>query len=401
MKKELLILLCLFIAAAVNAQTWRDSINANPNYGKFNYFQITGHTGTHLYTGNGLDEALENGYVGVEVKLGWQSYGKESWQANAKFPSYGIGYYSGVIGDPEILGNPNALYAWFSQPLTNPNRKHAIVWDLAAGLTYDLKKYDPESNPYNDAIGSRTTVYFNAGIGGRSEINREIDVTYGVDLTHFSNGRSFTPNYGLNMLGVNVGIRYHFNPFQKYVAAQDPQLMLAARPKYEYKAMPVKPKGIDFSVYGSFGTVQTERDSGVGLRYGTSSWVFDFRRVYGHKGAFTLGADLFYDGSLYELSEEWKNGNSAQKGDYWNVGVHIGHEFNIQNFGLVTQYGWYVYKTIDARGTNWMRVGLNYKFSDRLFAQMALKTQNGAIADWIEFGVGYRIFRKYSQGTHR
>ena len=95
---------------------------------------------------------------------------------------------------------------------------------------------------------------------------------------------------------------------------------------------------------------------------------------------------------------EWRG---CAKGDYWNVGVHIGHEFNIQNFGLVTQYGWYVYKTIDARGTNWMRVGLNYKFSDRFFAQMALKTQNGAIADWIEFGVGYRIFRKYSQGTHR
>jgi len=361
--------------------------------------QITGHSGSHLYTGEGLEGFLDNGYAGVEIRLGWESYGKEWWQSNANFPGYGIGYYSGIIRDPEIMGNPNAIYAWFSQPLTNTERKHVLLWEVAAGLTYDLKAYDPETNPYNDAIGSRTTVYFNINLAGKSEINREIDLTYGLDLTHFSNGRSFTPNYGLNMVGFNVGFRYHFNPFQKFVQAQDPNMILSARPERIYGGTRPKPKSIDVNTYVSIGTVQTERDSAEGLRYATSSIVLDFRRVYSHKGAWTAGVDFFYGGSLYENSDEWDMGQPAVKGDYRNIGVRLGHEYNIEKFGLVTQLGRYVYKTIDARGDVWARVGLNYKFTPRLFAQIALKTQNGAAADWIEWGVGYTIFTHSKRST--
>lgn len=402
MKRNILILVFCLTAGWVSAQNWRSEIEGNKNYGKFNTFQISGHTGSHLYTGRGLEGFLDNGYAGVEIRLGWQSTGKEWWQANAKFPSYGIGYYSGVIGDPEVMGNPNALYLWFSQPLTNPNLRHVLIWELAVGLTYDLKAWDPEDNPYNDAIGSSATVYFNANIGGKSQLNREMDLTYGIDLTHFSNGRSFTPNYGLNMFGVNVGMRYHFNPMQKFVQAQDPELILAVRPTYEYKTAPPKPKGYDISAYLAVGTVQAEPEGDEeGARYGTSSFVIDFRRVYAHKGAWYIGADVFYDASLYEKSNEIKNGMDPVPGDYVNLGAHIGHEYNIWNVGLVTQVGTYLYKTIDARGNMWMRVGANYKFSDRFFAQVSLKTQNGAAADWIEWGVGYRLVRHYRRGSHR
>lgn len=398
MKKHLIFFVFALAGGWATGQTWKDQAVADPNYGKFNILQITGHTGSHLYTGQGLEGFLDNGYAGVEIRLGWQSTGKEWWQENAKFPSYGLGYYSGVIGDPEIMGNPNALYLWFSQPLTNPERRHVLLWDLAVGLTYDLKAWDPEDNPYNDAIGSRTTVYFNANIGGKSQLNREMDLVYGVDLTHFSNGRSFTPNYGLNMFGVNVGLRYHFNPMQKFVSAQAPELILAVRPTYEYKPAPPKPKGYDISLYTSIGSVQAEPENNEeGARYLTSSTVIDFRRVYAHKGAFYIGADLFYDGSLYESSDEGKAGLDPVTGDYWNIGAHIGHEYNIWKVGLVTQVGTYLYKTIDARGDMWMRVGANYKFSSRFFAQVSLKTQNGAAADWIEWGLGYRLFTHKKQ----
>lgn len=402
MRKFLFLFVFALTGGFTTGQSWRAELENNPNYGKFNTFQITGHTGSHLYTGQGLEGFLDNGYAGVEIRLGWQSTGKEWWQANAKFPSYGLGYYSGVIGDPEIMGNPNALYLWLSQPLTNPVQKHVLLWDLAVGLTYDLKAWDPESNPYNDAIGSRTTVYFNVNLGGKSQLNREMDLVYGVDLTHFSNGRSFTPNFGLNMFGFNVGMRYHFNPMQKFVQAQDPELILAVRPTYEYRPAPVKPKGYDLSLYASVGTVQAEPKEGKeGDRYGTSSIVLDFRRVYAHKGAWYIGADLFYDGSLYEVGDAKEQGLDPVKGDYFMAGAHVGHEYNIWNIGLVTQLGTYLYKSIEARGNMWMRVGANYKFNDRLFAQVSLKTQNGAAADWIEWGIGYMFVRHYRQGTHR
>ena len=69
-----------------------------------------------------------------------------------------------------------------------------INFELAVGLTYDLVAYNAETNPDNDAIGSSVAVYFNASLGGDITINPKWDITYGVDLTHFSNGRTFTPN---------------------------------------------------------------------------------------------------------------------------------------------------------------------------------------------------------------
>jgi hypothetical protein len=42
-----------------------------------------------------------------------------------------------------------------------------------------------------------------------------------------------------------------------------------------------------------------------------------------------------------------------------------------------------------------LRVGLKYNFirNDRFFAMIARKTQNGFIADWIEWGIGVRWYK--------
>lgn len=79
------------------------------------------------------------------------------------------------------------------------------------GLSYDFEPYNPETNVHNDAIGSRFNVYFALNLGAAYRLNREMDLVYGLDLTHFSNGRTFRPNKGLNLAGLNLGFRYHFN----------------------------------------------------------------------------------------------------------------------------------------------------------------------------------------------
>ena len=48
---------------------------------------------------------------------------------------------------------------------------------------------DPETNPTNDAIGSRVTVYFNLNFGWTYKWTKEMDIVYGIDFTHFSISR--------------------------------------------------------------------------------------------------------------------------------------------------------------------------------------------------------------------
>ena len=87
---------------------------------------------------------------------------------------------------------------------------------------------------------------------------------YGIDFTHFSNGRITTPNYGFNMYGLNIGLRYHYNADQKFVDKDlySDQLLQARfnRPKKE-KNIRLHESSIE--VYLAGGSVQNEEDKGL------------------------------------------------------------------------------------------------------------------------------------------
>ena len=88
--------------------------------GRFRTIQISGHSGAHIYGGETLDEETISSYVALEFKYAWQNSNPDSWASQYGFSSYGIGFYSGALGDPQIFGQPNALFGFINFFLT-PN----------------------------------------------------------------------------------------------------------------------------------------------------------------------------------------------------------------------------------------------------------------------------------------
>ncbi len=369
--------LLLLSGEMVNAQ-YVESI------GDFRLFEIKGHSGSHLYTGDELKEALENGYGAIEVRYGWQSNNPNGWQSIFGYPAYGVGWYSGFIGNPDLLGSPGALYGFISFPISKP-RRHQMVIEPAFGLSYDLKPYDPESNETNDAIGSRFNVYFNLNLGANYRLNREMDLIYGIDITHFSNGRMFKPNSGLNMLGLNLGFRYHFNRQQNKIDNSEfPQQILNVRhqPAPFRRAESINKSGI--SIYGAGGLVQNDENSGTNKQFGTATFMAEYLYTLNEKSGFAIGIDGFYDASLttYFPNE-----------DYFFMGIHGGYDLLFWKLALRLQLGTYLHeKGQKYKGNYFLRPALKYQFTNRLFAQIGLKTQAGFKADWIELGLGVRLF---------
>ncbi len=80
---------------------------------KFRSIEIKPKFGSYLYTGSALSDAglLDAGYGALSIKLGWQSNNTESWSSYYKYPTYGMGLYSAFLGDAQVFGNPNAMYA--------------------------------------------------------------------------------------------------------------------------------------------------------------------------------------------------------------------------------------------------------------------------------------------------
>lgn len=380
--------LFLFFASSVEAQ--KKSIDFQEvkdleNYGRFRYIEVKGHTGFHLYAGELLNEAVSNGYGSLEIRYGWQPKDPDHWTSRYGYSSYGVGYYSGFVGDPEVLGKPNAFFGFINFPLSRGDSRNVFEVQPSAGITYNLEPYDPETNPQNDAIGSPFAIYFNLGIGATYKMTRELDVVYGIDYTHFSNGRITTPNYGMNMYGINLGLRYYNNVDQKFVD-KDPftKKLLQARfmrPKTE-KSPRLNESSIE--VYLAGGTVQNEDDKGTYQRYSTFSGVLDYRFKFTTMHAVTAGLDLFYDESLVEKYPDTN--------DHFLTGAHMGYDFMFGKMAVRFQGGAYL---TDDRGKlpTYIRAAFRYDIMPWLYAQVGVKTKNTSRADWAEMGIGFRPFK--------
>lgn len=378
----------LFTVMAIHGQKNSisfDSIKDDLNYGRFRYVEVKGHTGYHLYAGELLNDVVSDGYGSVEIRYGWQPKDPEHWTSRYGYASYGIGYYSGFVGNPQVLGKPNAIFGFITFPLSRGDKRNVFELSQSLGITYNLEPYDEVKNPENDAIGSPFAVYFNLSIGGAFKWTREMDLLYGIDYTHFSNGRITTPNYGFNMYGLNVGLRYHYNADQKLVN-KDPYSheLLPARFNRPKKEKNVRLHENSIEIYTAIGTVQNEVDKGTHKRYGIFSGALDYRFKFNTMHAVTAGLDLFYDASLETLYPETK--------DQFFYGVHGGYDFMFGKMAVRLQYGAYL---SDDKGKlpTYIRAGFRYDITDWLNIQIAVKTKNASRADWAELGFGFRPFK--------
>lgn len=351
---------------------------------RYKYFELKTHGGFHIYTGENLDNVLKQGYGSLEARVGWFPKKADEWSKYYGNPSYGVGFYSGLVGDPDVLGKPNALYGFINFPLSKPGKRNLLEISPSLGLTYNLRPFNEIENPNNDAIGSKIAVYFNVHFGAVYQMNREMDLIYGFDFSHFSNGRSNVPNHGLNMFGLNVGFRYHYNRAHRWDSSSiylDDPLPARFKPNTKTPNTAVKQSHINF--YAAGGIVQNDEDIGTYKYYPTFSVVGEYQHQFSTMHGITVGVDYFRDESLKP------NYSSSQRN---LIGVHAGYDFTFWKMAIRMQAGTYL--TDDrGKGSFFLRPALQYQFSKKVYAQVGLKTLAGAAADWIEFGLGFKLFK--------
>lgn len=382
---------CLMMCFAITCCLYQANAQTDPNDGSFRFFSMKLHHGSHFYTSkeSPLKDRLKYGYASIELRYGWQSKGKREWERVFNYPAYGVGWYSGYVGDVEIFGNPNALFGFVTFPITNRRRNNFQI-EPALGLTYNLKPYNPESNAMNDAIGARFAVYFSLHAGGRYRLKRELDFLYGVDATHFSNGRTVTPNTGLNMLGFSLGFCYHFNTLQgKIDNSMHPKTVVEVRPTYGKREKSPRLNEKSVSIYQALGTVQNKDGMATDIRYLTSSTVLEYQHKFNTMHGVNIGFDAFIDPSARDTSEFKTN---VQRRSFFPA-AHVGYDFSFWKLSVRLQVGVHLSSLgRELKSTTFMRPAIRYDFSKRFYTQLGLKTRNGGTADWVEFGLGYKVF---------
>ncbi|MBB6463385.1 acyloxyacyl hydrolase [Flammeovirga kamogawensis] len=371
-----------------------DTTDSNKTYPRQIFGQTKIHFGGHFSTGvDGLEEVENNYFSALELRVGWKGYGRKKWHQLFGYPTYGFGLYQATFfPEANILGNPSALYGFFNGPFKTYN-KWSLNYDLGAGLAYDFFGYDPKNNPDQTAIGSDFNFYLTVSVEGNFKISRRLDGSAGLLFTHFSNGRTRTPNKGVNLYGANIGVKYYFNP---YIPKKGGVYIPKDKDPREKNIHYDLPEFHPFWEYYTFvsGGVSTSpyNIEDQNKYYGTATWAVDVARNYSRKGKYGIGVDLFYDGSLVEeYQSQYPNGVPNSKLFY--PGIHVSHELMIHRFTVVTQVG-VPLMNVEGRGGWYARVGGRYDVTKNIFAHLALKTPGGFIADFIEWGVGFRMYGK-------
>ena len=98
--------------------------------------------------------------------------------------------------------------------------------------------------------------------------------------------------------------------------------------------------------------------------------------------------DVLYDGSL----ERAIKGVPPEEVTTWQkmyLASHMGYHFIVDRVTLLFNFGTYFRQSSYQRGYFFARAGGRYRFTERFYGQVSIKSKNGLRSDWIEWGVAY------------
>ena len=309
---------------------------------------------------------------GILLKYNKKTFGAHYWEEAYNYPDWGVSFLY-QDNQNKVLGNNVALLGHIN--LYFLNRK--IKATIAQGIAYNTNPFNIDTNIKNVAFGSKLLATTQVSIAYQKErIFKNSGFNVGLLFTHFSNGGVKAPNTGINTIALNLGLTYvNLSPAINYVS--DNKLPeFSTKIKYNLSVS----GGVNSSDYFNLGQ--------------QPFWVFraSLTKRVNYKSSVLLGTELFLSKFLKKeiqyLAAAFPNKGIKGNEDYKRVGVFAGHTLHIHKFGVLTHLGFYVYYPYQYESRWYQRIGLEYKFSEKIIGIVSLKTHL-ANAEAIEWGIGY------------
>lgn len=136
---------------------------------------------------------------GQEWGVRLQTRGRRSWHQWQRYPAFGLTLAHFHLG-PQAHGDAWGLLPNLSVPVLRAGRWLA-TFRVGTGLGYVTRPYDYFDNPGENAIGSHWNNFTQFRLGAEARLNPYWRLQTGISLSHFSNGASALPNFGVNLPG--------------------------------------------------------------------------------------------------------------------------------------------------------------------------------------------------------
>lgn len=363
MKRTLLFLLLALSAIPTLSQDTRHSPGSWSVGAHYHYGFMIAHRPSIIH----LQQKHLQGF-----EVNWQKLPSDSggWRNIYGFPWLGITYLSYDLGNPLELGRAHGLFPTIYFPLVR-HKPTSLVLRFGWGVGYIQHPFNTETNYKNLAIGSHWNMGVTTAVLFRFPASARMQVTGGLNFTHFSNGTSQLPNLGLNMTAIQGGIQYYLGKPQTRTRVP----------------VDVQRDGFEYTISGVAGVKDVYPPGGT--KYVPVNISFNALKDFTSKSMFGFGSDLGYDESMEaRLEPDDREGfeSCVRVGVHGTYGLHVG-----KVYGMI-QVGTYLYNPMTLDGTVYNRLAFRYYTTPRLYLAFGLKSHY-AKADYMEWGIGYSFKR--------
>lgn len=310
-----------------------------------------------------------------EASLSVRTFGNKPWQRKLHYPETGVAILHSQFGDDAVFGHGTGIFPHVKFYIKRMKLVD-ISFRVGTGLAYINKNYHPVNNPINNVIGAKLNNITQLRIGTDFHVTPKMDVVFAANFTHFSNARVQSPNLGINIPAVVLGVRYGVSPkLLRYNSDTIPEP--TKRNEYNYKfSVGISDRGIGGPKYPIY--VHTLFYS----RYtspGNKIWL-------GTSFATNIGEYEFIQ--IQEIVPEKKQRLQASD---WSL--FIGDELLLGNVGVNFLVGVYLMDKQFQTAPIYAKLGVNHYFYEfgknqhKLFYGVNLKTHY-SVAEFVEIGAG-------------
>ena len=331
--------------------------------------------------------------IKIEKKLN-----SKAWHTDLHNPTIGIQIFKTCFEFEDYkfqqIGSPLIVSGTYRAPFIQKN-KFSFGYNFGLGAAMGWKTvWDGNDNL---AIGSKNSFYIELGLNLRRELNKHFDVGLNVGLTHYSNGATKLPNYGINIANAFLNLDYKFGKEQEIK-------VITHKEKFKSKIT------FDASFFMASKSTMVKEDT-VFFEYSTVKSV----PVYGFSGVaskdinrrnklgigITLTQNRANEIVKYQKDEEealpqyevftipdFAPTNIRSK---LMISSYLAYELQFGNVSVLVQPSFYLYRGIklDYIPSFYQRLGIRYNTKNNIFLGFNLRAYDYHISDFIEWNIGY------------
>lgn len=299
--------------------------------------------------------------------------GSRNWHQLYGFPDIGLGIMTGDLGYPQVLGRVWAVIPQVRIPVAGTN-KLQLTLRHGFGLGYLTRSFDRLENYRNNAIGSHLNIAFMSRLELGVSLGKNMRLSAGVGLMHFSNGAVRKPNKGVNIPLANLGVQWGGRETPPKKSHADPEEMAGTEQVF-----------YSFSLAGGVSRIDHQDET----LYGAFSLGSSVSIPLSPKRRLGIGADLFLNGADRQIL-----GRELPETPSWSrvlkAGIHLGYEQVFGRLDFLLHTGYYLHARQKDHGPIYNRIGFRYQAGRHYTVQLGLKT-HVFTASYIELGAGFRL----------